>query len=90
MRITKVFAEGWRPINGAILALRRLKCFSVSAARQGPGKSSRAGDGRCEKRDFEAVVHAAIVRIRQCENGYWRNYPITGSVVFVGKGPKVY
>ena len=27
MRITKVFAEGWRPIKGATLALRRLKCL---------------------------------------------------------------
>ena len=29
VRITKVFAQGWWPIQGAILALRRLKCLSV-------------------------------------------------------------
>lgn len=29
MRITKIFAQGWWPIKGAILALRRLKGLSV-------------------------------------------------------------
>ena len=30
MRITKIFAQGWWPIKGAILALRRLKGLSVT------------------------------------------------------------
>ena len=32
MRITKIFAQGWWPIKGAILALRRLKGLSVVVA----------------------------------------------------------
>ena len=30
MKITKVFAQGWWPMKGAMLALTQLKCLSVS------------------------------------------------------------
>ena len=34
MRITKIFAQGWWPIKGAILALRRLKGLSVNEMKE--------------------------------------------------------